>query len=82
MTHCHESEVYKCSGFTLVVNLFNKDDAEDGGLSFFYSAETQSTNYLDTRLSPSLRLSLAERERISDPVSGKLDSKMAIYSKE
>ncbi len=24
-----------CSGFTLVVNLFNKDDAEDGGLSFF-----------------------------------------------
>ncbi len=52
-----------CSGFTLVVNLFNKDDADDGGLSFFYSAETQSTNYLDTRLSPSLRLSLAERER-------------------
>ncbi len=34
----------ECSGFTLVVNLFNKDDAEDGGLSFFYSAETQSTN--------------------------------------
>ncbi len=33
-----------CSGFTLVVNLFNKDDADDGGLSFFYSAETQSTN--------------------------------------
>ncbi len=24
-----------CSGFTLVVNLFNKDDADDGGLSFF-----------------------------------------------
>ncbi len=59
----HQIFIPKCSGFTLVVNLFNKDDAEDGGLSFFYSAETQSTNYLDTRLSPSLRLSLAERER-------------------
>ncbi len=53
-----------CSGFTLVVNLFNKDDAEDGGLSFFILQKHRAQiNYLDTRLSPSLRLSLAERER-------------------
>ncbi len=41
--------------FTLVVNVFNKDDAEDGGLSFFILQKHRAQiNYLDTRLSPSL----------------------------
>ncbi len=54
-----------CSSFTLVVDLFNKDNAEDGGLRFFLILQKHRAqiNYLDTRLSPSLRLSLAERER-------------------
>ncbi len=42
--HTYIYILYICIGFALVVELFNKDDAEDGGLSFFYSAETQSTN--------------------------------------
>ncbi len=43
-TSCLIVAPYLCSIFTLVVDLFNKDDAEDGGLSFFYSTETQSKN--------------------------------------
>ncbi len=55
------------------MNVFNKDDAEDGGLSFFILQKHRAQiNYLDTRLSPSLRLSVSRaRENTSDPVSGK-----------
>ncbi len=60
----------------MVVVLFSKDDVDDGGLRVFCS------HILDTRLSPSFRLSSAERERIHlTPSVANLILKMAMYSK-
>ncbi len=71
-TSCLIVAPYLCSIFTLVVDLFNKDDAEDGGLSFFYSTETQSKNLLFGHASLSFTRALVSRarENTSDPVSG------------
>jgi len=54
------------------VNVFNKDDAEDGGLSFFILQKHRAQiNYLDTSLSFTQALVSRVRENTSDPVSGK-----------
>ncbi len=54
------------------MNVFNKDDAEDGGLSFFILQKHRAQiNYLDTSLSFTQALVSRVRENTSDPVSGK-----------
>ncbi len=54
------------------MNVFNKDDAEDGGLSFFILQKHRAQiNYLDTSLSFTQALVSRARENTSDPVSGK-----------